>query len=1596
MPQGWEIEGETPKPEKAKKAVDAGWEVEPEPSHEVPKSPYRPRLTVGSVPINPSANPYVNAQKPWEPTPSFWNEPEDKRPWLVRKPIGVAKALAGGVAHVAKGLGEFTANPPKWAQLAMATTNPTMIPRLAGIELPGEKAYRESWQQQAEPAITGFIEKYGTPTEREKSIGSNIAGMIPLVAEAAIPGAGVPLVSATLAGMAQGDVADINKQRALEGKEPIPGYQKEGYTLLNAALGALKPGAPAKTFLGAAAKTAGTFGALNLAPAVYRGSVFKTDEDYRKAITEGLETGSVFGLLHHAATQPRTTRSPRFAVEAPKLTAGELEAQLPLLLEGKAEGLSPQEIFRGKAGHVEAREMLERLAADPEHPLERVVDKKGRVRYKLPKEVPDAVQVERAAQEVPRDGEAGRDLAEGGEGVRSGLQGEEIARTGEVQAQEGQVAPVVPTPKETTLESGVPSETLPPISEANPSGTLAGAEGGAPVRPLGESGAERGAATEVQPGMGEVPPVAAGGREAVGPEKAQGARNLIDWLHSEEGLVTQEQAPQIYASADPVKFQPREGEPIEFNRDISGRTIIVDEASPTSKTVGQISMEVDPNGDLYVKYAHNGDKPGAGTFLYQEAIKLAKEHFPEVTDQSQVYGDVTPDAVAFREKVGGTSFHAEGDSTVAATPAGNFLKRGAKPEIAPVPTMTLKVKGGSRTIELTHPEDQARFQEAVKANDNRVNAIKEDPALQGEENAAARAKAYQDSGKQLRAEKIAIEQAIQQREANLKASEAPDQTTLAARAKKAAADGEGGTAQSDSVILANRQREARDLSRDLMDHGMFNFAEWSRNMKEHFGRDTFDQKWLQKIYTESLGLKMTDPRVIRAELAKPSTFQEGLEKAAAFIAPNYKGNGEIPARSKTTLFDEPPPMLNRDYGASEVKGLSKVAPPRNLLTGVINFWKGKVFDMGQDPITDSLIAETAASKGTHADQAWAADVFNGLDSARETVNKLNGPLAEKMLDLKAQEAPYLAEAAEAAGSKEAKALFEQSQRGQEYKAIQEQLQQVYAAVTKNSAEMAKSNPDVRIFLHASEAPGSEAQMKLEGLMGPAEVAMSNKLREYFQERKLNMEDVGLTTMADPYVHWSGIRDMAPEAFDRLRDAMSKHRGREGEVVPLQDVLNFLHRDGNVPFNPSATSSLASYIPSVNRRLALQPFLNRWNAAIDSNFNGKAPRAAKYINEMIQSGMEPGKHSEALSLIRNMTFLKTLWGNLGTAVKHGFKVPLTYADHGPMNFVRALSGAGDAVLPEGFTEHPSVKKALKQVSKLTGGLEEGEREVALRLSQAMGATKEMNAAIADIPWLQDTHQNRTVLQKLNKYAREANNVGTTPVRLVEQMELGINVLASLMRARDAGIGGDNAIRGAIHSTLANNFRGLWDTSPFLRTTQGQVLGMFTGTPTKILGRYAEYALLPEAVDIYGTKNGTKMVRSLLILGALKAAGEELDSDLFGKAIHTPFITHDEMTGATELSLGPLAAGAEDIKFTPQGMKKFALKQIPYTFTKAARTYTGMMPKTYNDSAFRYWTGVPKQSIKEAQQKGTAAKEEAKERKSIERNELIKALRKAGLM
>ena len=446
---------------------------------------------------------------------------------------------------------------------------------------------------------------------------------------------------------------------------------------------------------------------------------------------------------------------------------------------------------------------------------------------------------------------------------------------------------------------------------------------------------------------------------------------------------------------------------------------------------------------------------------------------------------------------------------------------------------------------------------------------------------------------------------------------------------------------------------------------------------------------------------------------------------------------------------------------------------------------------------------------------------------------------------------------------------------------------LYDKAQKEIRDIAKVSPDTRVALWME--PEAKRPYWLEEMMKPNEIRAAERLTELNAKFRDAGKKVGLAMRNEEYI----------THLFRPMEAYLAETTAEGRKA-LQEVLDFQHRDdASMNLMPSVHAAMSYYIPTISRKLARQPLLNKWmgqlndqgqNAYQDPNSKFYAKNFGDWLEREIkemQYPPHPDVVDRTLGWIKQAEMTKLLAANPRVGVKHAVsKLANNLAFH--RSYTAPAMGEYMVNLARRAENLPLIGTAFKnttgRVLDLTGHLSAEDQAKVQILMSNLVQRRQIMAALNEDPLMAKYqqplfnsffgHGARGMAENVFKGARKVKRIAGFPVSQIEAMENFVNVAASLQRGQDVGLSQEDQIRGAIGNILDISQRGGADASRFTKSKVGALTAL-TQTPSKMYELYAQ--TIKRAVkgekDIYGTTGATDLISMMAVHGALIALGEK---------------------------------------------------------------------------------------------------------------------------
>jgi len=614
-----------------------------------------------------------------------------------------------------------------------------------------------------------------------------------------------------------------------------------------------------------------------------------------------------------------------------------------------------------------------------------------------------------------------------------------------------------------------------------------------------------------------------------------------------------------------------------------------------------------------------------------------------------------------------------------------------------------------------------------------------------------------------------------------------------------------------------------------------------------------------------------------------------LMREAGRIVPTYrKGTFTVQPHPRPLLDPSKPKLLDP---SKDLGGVVKwVGDKLNVETVSGQILSPSVvlrshFAPGQHPIVDALECAICAGEGRRNDFRWKKDVFGDVKSAKKDIEKTLGPLYEK-IQIRLEETGrmkrrFVRKLDELKAAKRAVRLntsrlqsvesthprisdfVSDLAKAQEdieiFTAQKNKLKKQIRAYAKDSkkmlfegydaviTELAERNASVRIALDAADSLPSKINMS------ETERWRAKQLRKYFEQTRQDLRLRGFPVIES--------RAYMSHSFGSLMTDDWAKAFKYEPYVPKR--FKFLYQSPKSRiWIPDVHMILDNYIPMVNRKLGLQPFLDRWSDFIDHE---APPNMRAMLQQWLRLNMYNdygGFWNKVTNSFVGLEYLRLIGFSVATATKHAAKYIDTFATntagvsmHGTFLAGKSIfQGIADKLGMKG--EHPEyeVFKMFVSANQIIRVLDEGPQlQASWKLVKGLAGSLTM---------------------------------------FTEMVDNGTTVMASLLQASGAKMDMLQAKNLVWDAICRANFRGGMDQPLYMKTPGGRIIGMFQTTVQKLTE--LRVGLLKDFVkggtDAYGKSNRMKFVRYVMLFGALTMFARRHDKDIAHWFIELPYIRH----------------------------------------------------------------------------------------------------------
>ena len=590
----------------------------------------------------------------------------------------------------------------------------------------------------------------------------------------------------------------------------------------------------------------------------------------------------------------------------------------------------------------------------------------------------------------------------------------------------------------------------------------------------------------------------------------------------------------------------------------------------------------------------------------------------------------------------------------------------------------------------------------------------------------------------------------------------------------------------------------------------------------------------------------------RASRALHTSTEDTVRNMIGYLAsnqrlvPEHDGKSWAPPIRQFPIVPATTPRLRPGHQSLPKGGL--VRSPSHIFS--------TIFDYKSNPVIDAMESTISLATNLHNTERWLKGMLKDVPDSSEAIKKVLEPLYDQVkplleakertsrriqrnIDRMAVEKDQNTKKQLWAKTQQLKRLWKK----QDTKIKTELITRYDSVITK----LATDHADVRILLQTAN------QLPQGVHLSQAELSISQKLREYLDNTKQRMKEVGIPVREDLYMH-----HVLP---DLLKDQDAQGFIKDSGKIPT--LLKFMHQtQGTRLWYPSTHITFGAYVPLAERKVAFQPFVNRWADAIDGMPTDIRNYMDKWVNENLKRRPYDVFEKFANGFVA-FEYARILGFSLSTAFKHATKAADTLAQFDAITNIKALN---------------ATLRALGQQAKKTMGVKGG-RKAELEIIKAYVTQRGLVTMLDETPGM-------------NKLWDRAKFWLASPTMGVEFFDNGVSILATTIAANSHNFTPEEAHRLIWETVLNANFRGGFDQPLFYKKTPGRIIGMFQMTPWKLW----EYRLqtikkaMEGAKDNFGTSYGTRLLRYILLFGMAETIFRLFDTSLIDQVSHLPFISH----------------------------------------------------------------------------------------------------------
>lgn len=569
-------------------------------------------------------------------------------------------------------------------------------------------------------------------------------------------------------------------------------------------------------------------------------------------------------------------------------------------------------------------------------------------------------------------------------------------------------------------------------------------------------------------------------------------------------------------------------------------------------------------------------------------------------------------------------------------------------------------------------------------------------------------------------------------------------------------------------------------------------------------------------------------------------------KSVDRIVDDYEvGSKKLPTR-QVPWIEETVPEVRK--GFEDIIGRTGESP-HNVLH--------RAFEIQNNPSIDALESHMTQLRNTTNGLTWAKDILEGIPESKDLLQKELLPLYEKYgeqikaRNRKASRVDNLEFRIKGATNRKRieKLTDELNKAKIDLTNYTSKLEPLAEAFDSKMTELAPKSSDIRIALHAGDALP-------EGItLTSKELEISSRVREYMDMAGKTLESLGIPIIKNrpylPHIWKALIADEGALSF--------------ASRMKIPEIMSFLHQlpESRI-WTPSVRMILENYIPMAERKIAYQPFLNKWAEFVNER---SYPKLQSYMHDWIDANLY--KKGESLlekgaNALISLEYARLIGLSLSVGFKHLMKLPQTWSRYDAITSLQAVRS--------------EMKVPIQAVMKKLGV--KGEYNE-LRLTQAFINQKDLIRSLDEM----------TALKQIVRSPNLVKRILSQPVVAVEAFDNGVSIMAAAIAGGKTGIRYRQVHNGLWQTILDANFRAGWDQPLWQKRTLVRAVTMFSSTPFKI----AEYKMhmIERAIkgerDVFGTHYGTMLIRYAAIIGAAELVAQANDTTLMETFLHLPFFS-----------------------------------------------------------------------------------------------------------